>query len=100
MTASGVRRDKAALSSGCEAHPAKSLQPEATGAGMEATKCLKPSDSGSRNGDRASVQAATRVNAEHASKRSMCGPTRRPLPGKADTAGGDERGIRPAAAPG
>ena len=34
---------------------------------MEATKCLKPSDSGSRSGDRASVQAATRVNAEHAS---------------------------------
>ena len=34
---------------------------------MEATKCLKPSDSGSRNGDRASVQAATRVNAEQAS---------------------------------
>ena len=54
---------------------------------MEATKCLKPSDSGSRNGDRASVQAATRVIAEHASKRSMCRPTRRPLPGKADTAG-------------
>ena len=25
------------------------LQPEATGAGMEVTKCLKPSDSGSRN---------------------------------------------------
>ena len=86
-TSMGVRRDKAALSSGCEAHPANSLQPEATGAGMEATKCLKPSDSGSRNGDRASVQAATRVNAEHASKRSMCRPTRRPLPGKADTAG-------------
>jgi hypothetical protein len=83
----GVRRDKAALSSGCKAHPAISLQPEATGAGMEATKCLKPSDSGSRIGDRASVQAATRVNAEHASKRSMCRPTRRPLPGKADTAG-------------
>jgi hypothetical protein len=54
---------------------------------MEETKCLKPSDSGSRIGDRASVQAATRVNAEHASKRSMCRPTRRPLPGKADTAG-------------
>ena len=31
---------------------------------MEVTKCLKPSDSGSRIGDRASVQAATRVNAE------------------------------------
>ena len=33
---------------------------------MEVTKCLKPSDSGSRIGDRASVQAATRVNAEQA----------------------------------
>src|ERR1700730_15231185 len=41
--------------------------PEATGAGMAATKCLKPSGSGSRIGDRASVQAATRVNAEQAS---------------------------------
>jgi hypothetical protein len=63
LTAKGVRRDKAALSSGCEAHPAIRFQPEATGAGMEATKCLKPSDSGSRSGDRASVQAATRVSA-------------------------------------
>jgi tetratricopeptide (TPR) repeat protein len=35
---------------------------------MEVTKWLKPSDSGSRIGDRASVQAATRVNAEQASK--------------------------------
>src|ERR1700739_1957108 len=34
---------------------------------MEETKCLKPSISGSRIGDRASVQAATRVNAEQAS---------------------------------
>jgi hypothetical protein len=34
---------------------------------MEETKCLKPSGSGSRIGDRASVQAATRVNAEQAS---------------------------------
>src|SRR6266852_2649193 len=42
------------------------LQPEATGAGMEVTKWLKPSDRGSRIGDRASVQAATRVNAEQA----------------------------------
>ncbi|HEX8799580.1 MAG TPA: hypothetical protein VF772_13260, partial [Terriglobales bacterium] len=63
----GVRREKAALSSGCEAHPAISLPPEATGAGMEVTKWLKPSGSGSRIGDRASVQAATRVNAEQAS---------------------------------
>jgi hypothetical protein len=50
-SAKGVRRDKAALSSGCKPHPAISLQPEATGAGMEETKCLKPSDSGSRIGD-------------------------------------------------
>ena len=59
MAGMGVRREKAALSSGCKAHPAKSLLPEATGAGMEETKCLKPLDSGSRLGDRASVQAAT-----------------------------------------
>src|SRR6516162_10025689 len=43
------------------------LQPEATGAGMEVTKCLKPPDSGHEIGDRASVQAATRVNAEQSS---------------------------------
>ena len=45
----------------------RSLQPEATGAGMEETKCLKPPDSGHEFGDRASVQAATRVNAEQTS---------------------------------
>ena len=38
-----VRRDKAALSSGCKPHPANSLQPEATGAVMEVTKWPKPS---------------------------------------------------------
>src|SRR5713226_7896710 len=60
------------------ASPARrSLQPEATGAGMEETKCLKPPDSGHEFGDRASVQAATRVNAEQTSKRSMCRPTRK-----------------------
>src|SRR6516165_5249100 len=43
--------------------PGETLQPEATGAGMEVTKCLKPL--GSRYvGDGASVRAATRVNAE------------------------------------
>jgi class 3 adenylate cyclase len=36
MSASGVRRDKAALSSGCKPHPV-TLQPEATGAVMEVT---------------------------------------------------------------
>src|SRR5215472_17125356 len=49
---------------------------------MEVTKWLKPSISGSRIGDRASVQAATRVNAEQVSKRSMCRPTRRPFRGR------------------
>ena len=56
--------------------PGDSLPPEAIGAVMEVTKWLKPSISGSRIGDRASVQAATRVNAEQASKRTMCRPTR------------------------
>jgi hypothetical protein len=34
-SAQGVRREKVALSSGCKSQ----LQPEATGAGMEVTKC-------------------------------------------------------------
>ena len=58
-SAVGVRRDKAALSSGCKAHPANSLPPEAIGAVMEVTKWLKPSIGVSRFGDSASVQAAT-----------------------------------------
>src|SRR5438477_7256594 len=62
--------------------PGDSLQPEAIGAVMEATKWLKPSISVSRIGDSASVQAATRVNAEQASKMSMCRPTRRPFRGR------------------
>ena len=49
---------------------------------MEVTKWLKPSGSGSRIGDSASVQAATRVNVEQASKRTMCRPTRRPFRGR------------------
>jgi hypothetical protein len=65
------------------ASPARQpLQPEATGAAMEVTKWLKPSDSVSRIGDSASVQAATRVNAEQASKRTMCRPTRQPYRGR------------------
>ena len=46
MSAFHVRRDKAALFQWVQAPPGDSLQPEATGAGMEETKCLKPSDSG------------------------------------------------------
>jgi hypothetical protein len=51
---------------------------------MEVTKWLKPSISVSRIGDSASVQAATRVNAEQSSKRTaQADPTT--LSGKADT---------------
>ena len=60
----------------------QSLQPEAIGAVMEVTKWLKPSISVSRIGDSASVQAATRVNVEQASKRKMCRPTRLPYRGR------------------
>jgi len=49
---------------------------------MGETKWLKPSISVSRIGGSASVQAATRVNAEQASKMSMCRPTRRPFRGR------------------
>ena len=41
-----VRRDKAALFQWVQGPPGDSLPPEATGAGMEVTKCLKPPDSG------------------------------------------------------
>ena len=49
---------------------------------MEVTKWLKPSISASRIGGSASVQAATRVNVEQASKRTMCRPTRLPYRGR------------------
>ena len=66
---------------------------------MEETKWLKPSISVSRIGDSASVQAATRVNAESLEKDdAQADPTT--LSGKADTAGWNERNRRPVAAPG
>src|ERR1700740_2146259 len=77
--------------------PGDSLQPEAIGAVMEATKWLKPSISVSRIGDSASVQAATRVNAEQASKRTMCRPTRRPFRGRLTRRGGVREEKRPPA---
>jgi hypothetical protein len=49
---------------------------------MEVTKWPKPSECGLRIGDRASVQAVMRVNAEQASKRTMCRPTRQPFRGR------------------
>src|SRR5215469_6308306 len=77
MTAFHVRRDKAALIQRVQALPGDRSSRKQPGAGMEVTKCLKPPDSGHEVGDRASVQAATRVNAEQSSKRSMCRPTRK-----------------------
>src|SRR6266498_260869 len=76
------------------------LQPEATGAAMEVTNWLKPSDSVSRIGDSASVQAATRVNAEQASKRTMRRPTRRPFRGRLIRLDEMSEVIRSGAAPG
>src|SRR2546422_117200 len=65
------------------------LQPEATGAAMEETKWLKPSDKRvTKYGDSASVQAVTRVNAEQASKRTMRRPTRQPYRGRLTRLGG------------
>src|SRR4029077_4859738 len=58
------------------------LQPEATGAAVEVTKWLKPSECVSRIGDSASVQAVTRVNAEQTSKRTMLRPTCPPYQGR------------------
>src|SRR5262245_40725606 len=78
----------------------RTLQPEATGAAMEVTKWLKPSDSASRLGDGASVQAVTRVNAEQASKRTMRRPTRRPFRGRLIRLGEMSKVVRPDAAPG
>src|SRR5262245_51953634 len=71
------------------------LQPEATGAAMEVTKWLKPSDSASRLGDGASVQVVTRVNAEQASKRTMRRPTRQPFRGRLTRLGVNERKSMP-----
>jgi hypothetical protein len=70
MSVNGVRRDKAALSSGCKPHPATAPagSNRSSHGGNEVAEALwlKPSISVSRIGDSASVQAATRVNAEQA----------------------------------
>src|SRR5271169_2328823 len=78
----------------------QSLQPEAIGAVMEVKKWLKPSISVSRIGDSASVQAATRVNAEQASKRTMRRSTRQPYRGRLIRLDEMSEAIRSDAAPG
>src|SRR6202790_101559 len=76
------------------------LQPEAIGAVMEVTKWLKPSISVSQIGDSASVQAATRVNAEQSSKRIMRRSTRQPYRGRLIRLDEMSEAIRSDAAPG
>src|SRR6476469_9254888 len=67
---------------------------------MEVTKWLKPSISVSRIGDSASVQAATRVNAEQSSKRTMRRSTRQPFRGRLRRLDEMSEAIRSDAAPG
>jgi hypothetical protein len=61
-SASGVRRDKAALSSGCKSHPANAPAGSSRSS-YGGDEILKPLECVSRIGDSASVQAVTRVNA-------------------------------------
>jgi hypothetical protein len=100
MTASGVRRENAALSSGCKSHPviAPTGSSRSGYGGDEIAEAF-----GKRvtiYGDSASVQAVTRVNAEQASKRDDAQADPITLSGKADTAGMNERRLHPVAVPG
>ena len=68
---------------------------------MEVTKCLKPSDRRvTKYGDSASVQAATRVNAEQASKRVDAQDDPTVVSGKSATTGWKSEVVPPVAAPG
>src|SRR6266481_5122269 len=96
----GVRRGKAALSSGCKSHPANAPagSNRSSYGGNEVAEAF-----GMRvtiYGDSASVQAVTRVNAEQASKRMMRRPTRPPDRGRLIRLGAVSEAIRPVAAPG
>jgi hypothetical protein len=99
MSARGVRRENAALSSGCESHPV--LAP--TGSSRSGYGGNEIAEAFGKHvtiyGDSASVQAVTRVNAEQASKRTMHGPTHNPF-GEADAAGMIERKLNPVVVPG
>jgi hypothetical protein len=82
MSAEGVRRENAALSSGCKSHPviAPTGSSRSGYGGDEIAEAF-----GKRvtiYGDSASVQAVMRVNAEQASKRTMHRPTRQPYRGR------------------
>jgi hypothetical protein len=81
-----VRRERCRSSAGASPAWQLSLQPVAIGEAAEATKSSKPPMVRVTHGDPASVQAATRVNAEQASKILTREPTfgtegRQPLRG-------------------
>src|SRR5216683_7450701 len=97
LLACAVQRRRFPAGASPTRHP---LQPEAIGAVMELTKWLKPSISVSQIGDSASVQAATRVNAEQASKRTMRRSTRQPFRGRLIRLDEMSEAIRSDAAPG
>jgi hypothetical protein len=82
LTAPGVRREKAAFSSGCKSHPASAPagSNRSNDGGNEIVEAFDMSVT--IYGDGASVQAVTRVNAEQASKRSMRRPTHQPFWGR------------------
>src|SRR5713101_3916662 len=77
--ACAVQRRRFPVGASPTRHP---LQPESNRSSHGGNGWLKPSISVSRIGDSASVQAATRVNVEQASKRTMCRPTRLPYRGR------------------
>ena len=95
----GVRRDKAALSSGCKSHPATAPagSNRSSHGGTEVAEAFAMRVT--IYGD-SEVQAVTRVNAEQASKRTMRGPTRLPYRGRLIRLGEVSEAIRPVAAPG
>ena len=99
MSLMGVRREKAALSSGCES-TRQPLQPEATGAGMEVTKCLKPS--GRRATNRWQRECAGRNASERRASLEKEDAQADPatLPGKADITGRMSKVAPPVAVPG
>jgi hypothetical protein len=95
MSVPGVRRDKAALSSGCKPHPATAPAGSNRRA-MEVPKWLEPSEGVSRIGDSASVQAERRASLEKNDAQADLTAKS----GKADTTGLPSETIRPVAAPG
>src|ERR1700751_3205522 len=82
MTGIGVRRGKGGPFTGGEGPPAVCSSPKQSEQSLGEKKWANPLKGRSGFGPRASVQAATRVNAEQASKRSMCRPTRPPNRGR------------------